>query len=152
MLRQTGFLGTSHLANGVRIVGLNKDNVPSWWVRVKDYVEKATVKGPGALSEEELRHGCENGYYQLWLIIRDPDVIGCGITQIVDEPYRRVLEIVAIGGRELKDWLHFDGYVGDRAKKEMGASAVRVFCRPGIKHLIEPIGYRIKGYICERQL
>jgi hypothetical protein len=130
MRRQTGFLGTLHLANGVRIVGLNKDNVPSWWVRVKDYVEKATVKGPGALSEEELRHGCENGYYQLWLIIRDPDVIGCGITQIVDEPYRRVLEIVAIGGRELKDWLHFDGYVGDRAKKEMGAflsgcSAVR---------------------------
>jgi hypothetical protein len=93
----------------VRIVGLNKDNVPAWWTKVKDYVEKATVKGPGALSEEELRHGCEKGYYQLWLIIRDPDVIGCGITQIVDEPYRRVLEIVAIGGRELKDWLTLTG-------------------------------------------
>jgi hypothetical protein len=136
----------------VRIVGLNKDNVPAWWTKVKDYVEKATVKGPGALSEEDLRHGCEKGYYQLWLIIRDPDVIGCGITQIVDEPYRRVLEIVAIGGRELKDWLHFDGYVADRAKKEMGAVAVRVFCRPGIKHLIEPIGYKIRGYVMERPL
>jgi hypothetical protein len=151
MRQQTGFLDTSLLAS-VRIVGLNKMNVSSWWGQIKEYVRKATIKGPGALSEEELRHGCENGYYQLWLIIRDPDVIGCGITQIVDEPYRRVLEIVAIGGRELKDWLHFDGYVGDRAKEEMGAVAVRVFCRPGIKHVIEPIGYRIKGYICERTL
>jgi hypothetical protein len=91
--------------------------------------------------------GVKPGYYQLWLFIRDPDVIGCGITQIVTEPYRRVLEIVAIGGRELKDWTHFEEHVGQRAKDEMGAVAVRVFCRPGIKHIIEPMGYRIKGYV-----
>jgi hypothetical protein len=96
--------------------------------------------------------GCEKGYYQLWLFIRDPDVIGCGITQIVDEPYRRVLEIVAIGGRELKDWTHFEEHVGSRAKDEMGAVAVRVFCRPGIKHIIEPMGFKIKGFIMERPL
>jgi hypothetical protein len=140
------------LSGLVRIAGLEAQHVYAWWPKVKEYVEKAAVKGPGHLDIDELYNGCEKGYYQLWLIIRDPDVIGCGITQIVDEPYRRVLEIVAIGGRELKDWLHFDGYVGDRAKKEMGAVAVRVFCRPGIKHIIEPIGYRIKGFICERSL
>src|SRR3954470_18682230 len=148
MLPLTGYSDSSVLGE-VRIVGLAKENVTAWWPKVSGYVQKATVKGPGPLSEGELKECCEKGYHQLWLIIRDPDVIGCGITQIVDEPYRRVLEIIAIGGRELKDWLHFDGYVGDRAKKEMGAVAVRVFCRPGIKHLIEPIGYRIKGYICE---
>jgi hypothetical protein len=137
---------------GIRIVGLGKEHVYAWWPKIKGYVEKAAVKGPGALNPDDLKQGCENGYYQLWLIIRDPDVIGCGITQVVDEPHRRVLEIVAIGGRELKDWLHFERYVGDRAKREMGAAASRVFCRPGIKHIIEPIGYQIKGYICERSL
>jgi hypothetical protein len=138
--------------SGVRIVGLDKQNVNGWWGMVKEYVEKAAIKGPGYLSEEELRQGCENGHYQLWLIIRDPEVIGCGITQVVDEPYRRVLEIVAIGGRELKEWLHFERYVCDRAKREMGAEAVKIFCRPGIKHIIEPMGFKIKGFICERQL
>jgi hypothetical protein len=65
---------------------------------------------------------------------------------------RRVLEIVAIGGRELKDWTHFEEHVGNRAKDEMGAVAVRVFCRPGIKHIIEPMGFKIKGFIMERPL
>lgn len=138
--------------SGVRVVGLAKENVSAWWPKVADYVEKAIVKGPGALDMADLRKGCEEGWYQLWLIIRDPEVIGCGITQIVDEPYRRVLEIVAIGGRELKQWLPLDKYVGARAKQEMGCEAVRVFCRPGIKHIIDPIGYRIKGYIMERPI
>jgi hypothetical protein len=102
--------------SGIRIVGLGKEHVYAWWPKIKGYVEKAAVKGPGALNPDDLKQGCENGYYQLWLIIRDPNVIGCGITQVV------------------------------------GAAASRVFCRPGIKHIIEPIGYQIKGYICERQL
>jgi hypothetical protein len=54
-------LDISPLAS-VRIVGLNKVNVGSWWGQIKEYVRKATIKGPGALSEEELRHGCEKGY------------------------------------------------------------------------------------------
>jgi hypothetical protein len=136
----------------VRIVGLEAQHVYAWWPKVKEYLEKATVKGPGYLNIDELYNGCEKGYYQLWLFIRDPDVIGCGITQIVDEPYRRVLEIVAIGGRELKDWTHFEEHVGNRARDEMGAVAVRVFCRPGIKHIIEPMGFKIKGFIMERPL
>ena len=151
MRRQTESLGTFALAD-VRIVGLDHKNVHAWWPKIKGYVEKAAIKGPGFLDVEQLREGCENGIYQLWLFIRDPDVIGCGITQLVDEPYRRVLEIIAIGGRELKDWTQFEKYVGDRAREEMGAAAVRAFCRPGIKHIIEPMGYRIKGFIMERQL
>jgi hypothetical protein len=136
----------------VRIVGLAKENVTAWWPKVSGYVQKATVKGPGPLSEGELKECCEKGYHQLWLIIRDPDVIGCGITQIVDEPYRRVLEIIAIGGKELKEWLKFEPYVAERAKNEMGAKAVRVGCRPGIKHIIEPLGFKITGYYMERPL
>jgi hypothetical protein len=136
----------------VRIVGLEAQHVYAWWPKVSEYVQKATVKGPGPLSEEELKECCEKGYHQLWLIIRDPDVIGCGITQIVDEPYRRILEIIAIGGRELKEWLKFESYVAERAKNEMGATAVRVGCRPGIKHIIEPLGFKIVGYFMERPL
>ena len=138
--------------SGVRIVGLAPESVSLWWPKVKPYVEKAAVKGPGFLDLEQLREGCEKGFYQLWLGIRDPDVIACCITQIVVEPYRRVLEIIAIGGREMKDWIHYENYIADRARDEMGAEASRVFCRPGIKHIIEPRGYRIKGYIMERPL
>lgn len=128
------------------------DNVKHVWNDISLWIENAAIKGPFPVSPDDLRKACENGERQLWIVKDGANFMAAAITDIFGETHGIVLEFVAVGGRELDQWVHFEREIADRAKREIGAKVSRMICRPGIMRKMEPRGYRVKGYIMERQL
>lgn len=136
----------------VRLHCVPPANVRHFWNDVALYFENAAIKGPGGLNIEGLRNACEAGERQLWIAERGSCFIAAAITDTFHEPFKTLIEFVAVGGREMDEWVHFEKQITGMAKRDIRASTSRIICRPGIMKKMEPLGYKIKGYVMERQL
>jgi hypothetical protein len=136
----------------VRLHCVPPANVKHFWKDVELYMENAAIKGPGRLDVEGLKKLCETGERQLWIVQKGSCFVAAAITDTFHEPFKTIIEFVAVGGREMDEWVHFEKQITGMAKKDIGAAKSRIICRPGIMKKMEPLGYEIRGYVMEKVL
>lgn len=129
-----------------------RDELGQVWEKVVGFLESACQKGPLPTTTEELRKACKSGNCQLWIAKRRGEILAAAVTEIVKGLDYNTLMFLSVGGSEMRAWLHFERLIAKQAKQEMNVSVVRTICRPGVVRRIEPMGYRIKGYVMERHL
>ena len=122
--------------------------VPAAWPKVKGWVKDAMSRADlGTFNAVESDVLAARAL--LWLIWRDPDVLGAAVTQIAQTEKSKVCTILACGGRQASQWVNLIERIESYAADE-GCDCVRIFSRKGWARLLRD--YRAPRVILEKRL
>jgi hypothetical protein len=122
------------------------------WYIARDFIYAAMKRGNFG-SFEAVRDKILWGNNLLWLVAEDK-VTGAGVaavvvTEVHKTEWRKVCNIVACGGKGMKNWIHFLEKIEDYAKAE-GCDVVQVIGRPGWERVLDD--YKLRRIVLEKDL
>lgn len=115
----------------IEILPVAQQHVARLWPLVAKYVEDSLEFAQGVFLVDDIRTGCMQGKFQLWIATRDDDVLAAVITEITDYPRMRVCAVPFIGGRDMRAWFRKMLYAVETWSKEMGCVAMQGGARRG---------------------
>jgi hypothetical protein len=98
---------------------------------------------------DEVEDAVTSGQALLWLVWKEPEILGAAVTQVVATQKSRICIIVACGGENLRLWLPLVTKIESYAREE-GCDAVRILGRKGWMRVLK--GYSAPAVILERRL
>jgi hypothetical protein len=116
------------------------DRVAEVWPHVEPYLRFIEGDEPKLYTTFDLRSYIEEGRMHLWTSINAERYLFAFVTQFVNYPHARILDVVALGGEALDRWLHLLRVVELWARAS-GADYVRVIGRRGWERKLVPLGY-----------
>lgn len=87
---------------------ISTDQVAGAWPAVKHFVERALADGPGRITADDVEEQLRAGGMQLWTLITsegEPEVLAVLVTEIIDYPRKRVLDLAFMAGDRMELWL-----------------------------------------------
>ena len=126
---------TDQAGQNCDIIIVHPDLIDSIWPNVEPHLERIGPHSEGELTPEDFRTHLESAEMQLWLAIHDKVVLAAMITQIIVYPRKRTVRIIAIGGDDMKRWLHYLPLVEDWGF-EMGCTYLELWGRKGWKKVL----------------
>lgn len=118
------------------------------WPYVKHYIKAATDKtqiGDFRILERELH----TGDAILMLAWDGEEAQAAAAVQIREAEDRKVVEIVALGGRNRKAWVHLKDEIAEWGRR-YGCNLMRATGRPGWARDLED--FKVKAYVFEKRL
>jgi len=116
----------------MKIIQIPPSEIPKLWTGIKDWLEKAVWHGNGELLTEDLYAFCLQSRMQLWISVNN-DYVPCGacVTEVIDYPRKRVIRIIALGGKDFRILMETGSQALEQWAKKIGASAIEVIGRKG---------------------
>lgn len=103
-------------------------------------------------SIEDVRESIETTHRQLWLILRDSEIVAVAITQIVPFARARVLEVTALVGENVVERLaEIDAWLVDVAR-EKACSVIQVHGRHGWAKPFKALGGKRAAVVYRKEL
>lgn len=87
---------------------LERAAVAGAWPAVKHMVEAALAQSAGRLDADDVLELLTSGGMQLWAMVTadgEPEVVAVLVTEIIDYPRKRVLDLALMGGERMELWL-----------------------------------------------
>jgi hypothetical protein len=106
------------------------DEIVDHWPQIEMHLRRATSRN-GCYEPIDLLRMAFAGQVGIWLCEGRTGIDAVFVTWIKDYPRRRVLEIVAGGGGNMKDWIETLKTTLDRHARECGCSHIASVARPG---------------------
>ena len=101
---------------------------------------------------ESIYKGIAEGRMQLWLMNDDEEFMLAMLSEILESPVRKTLQITWLGGQDLgKAQELFLDYVELWASRE-GVSRVSLHGRKGLVRKLSPHGYELKRYVISKDI
>lgn len=124
------------------------------WLEIEPFINTALKAGTRDFTTEDVWDHLMKDEMRALVIIDDNDVIvGCVILELVDYPKLRACHIVALGGKNLKQWIHLLPFVEKVAKAE-GAQRMEFIGREGWQRVeaLTQQGYKKMGVLIHKSL
>ena len=123
------------------------------WHLVKDYLQAAIDHGVNETPLEFWLSRILNLQAQLWVFMRDDQIVGAGVTQFIEYTTHRTLHLVLCGGIDWDEWAD-QYYVVEEFAKKNGCRAVEQWGRKAwTKLLKEKIpGFETVYYVMRKEL
>ena len=113
------------------------DEVPHIWGQVEPLLAKATPYSEGEVEAQDFAYLIINNEMQLWVSIEEKSVTAAMVTQVVHYPRKKVLRIIALGGKGLRRMQEkFEPTLEGYAIKA-GCSALEAWTRRGLLRLVK---------------
>jgi hypothetical protein len=104
--------------------------IDDYWSEIEPLIKKPFDKmNVDYYTLEDIRGFIKDESMQAWIAI-DEKIKGCVITDVINYPRKRILELLFIGGEDLDSWLYGWENIKDFAKKE-GCKEIKSEGRPG---------------------
>ena len=87
---------------------IERSAIAGAWPAVKHMVEAALVESAGRLDADDVIALLSDGGMQLWAMVTsdgEPEVVAVLVTEIIDYPRKRVLDLALMGGERMELWL-----------------------------------------------
>jgi len=111
---------------------VHPDDINTHWVIAKRFLDKCDSD---KLDADDFLPALLTGNAQLWLIDDESKTIkAAGISRISNFPKCRVLQLVALAGDDMRDWMHHIDDMIDFARK-YGCAKIEATGRPGWERL-----------------
>lgn len=91
----------------IYLQGILHDEIDIYTPMLRVMIDKALKKGNALLTTESIIRALKDRSMQLWLIKDNKDIKAICITEILITPTGRVLGIVALTGKDYKQWKDF---------------------------------------------
>ena len=129
---------------------LEASSTHAWTVfdMVAPYLARAVRHADGNYTLRDIQQAVFAGRWQLWLIAKNGESFSAaGVTQVKTLPRKRVLEIIAVGGKDMKGWLHLEPQLLKIAKS-LGCSDLELSGRKGLTRKLR--GWRTTHYVMRK--
>jgi hypothetical protein len=124
------FIDTVQVRTNCSIGLVPPSQVPNVWEKILPHIERMAPHSEGELEPDDFFEALTEGDMQLWVAIKDHDVIASMISQIVTYPRKRILRIISIGGDDMELWIDQLPMVEDWALT-MGCTSLECWGRKG---------------------
>ena len=88
------------------LIGL--EAIEGAWPAVKHFVERAIAEGTGGITPDDVLEQLRSGGMQLWALITadgEPEVVAVLVTEVIDYPRKRVLDLALMAGDRMELWI-----------------------------------------------
>jgi hypothetical protein len=132
----------------MELAGIKSEQVDAIWPLCERFIERALSFGDGEFSPEDIRRACLERDMQLFVVGDGSGVKGAGVTQIINYPRKKYLDLILWAGDGPMDaYFHLFGHVEQWADT-LGA-VPRLFGRKGWAKKLA--GYEPKYTVFVRQ-
>jgi hypothetical protein len=122
---------TPYLQPGKAIVRLpSLDELAESWFAIAPLLLKATRR-TGCYEPIDLLKGAMAGRYGIWLCETNGKIDAAIVTEVVNYPRKRILEMMFVGGSNMRAWLPEAVCVFDRHARQCGCSHICSLGRAG---------------------
>lgn len=125
--------------------------VASAWHLAEPWVRAAVEEGALVETPESYRARCVEGSAQLWLI-RDPGVVGCGVTEIYETSKGLTCAVPVLAARSFEDALKPLFEMVERWARAEGCVRMEGFGRQGWVRALKPYGWRPLSVVIEKDI
>jgi hypothetical protein len=114
-----------------------------WYGARKDFIGAALSKVPiTMITLDDITRGIARGDFKLWEITENDEVIkGAFVTEVLRAGGGSAVNVIALGGKDMKSWLGDMLDALDKYRAKIGADAVIAAGRPGWKRTLERFGW-----------
>jgi len=111
------------------------------WHLVAPMIDAALERGHGEFDLEHLRTFVLQGNMQLWVGYEESKIFAVCLTECATYPNYKVLRVVVLAGRDMKEWTHLEPLLEGYARAT-DCAFIEGWTRPGMAKVVEPLGYK----------
>jgi hypothetical protein len=101
----TGTTATRALGKSYKISVINQNEVEAVWPFVIEHLERAVAFSDGEIETEDFLPLLLDEEMQLWVAVGDGECVAAMVTQVIIYPRKKILRVIAVGGRDMKIWM-----------------------------------------------
>ena len=122
-----------------------------WSFAVKD-VADALARSNGYARAEHIKKEILDNKMQLWILwdSETKEYYGVCVTEIIQRPLQRCLNIKIMTGRHREKWQHLIKHVEEFAWQN-NCDLLELVARPGWKKILKPFGYKESHVLLEKK-
>tara|TARA_R110000796_G_scaffold65782_2_gene151818 strand:+ start:28039 stop:28446 length:408 start_codon:yes stop_codon:yes gene_type:complete len=110
------------------------------WSKIEEYVNSALEYSDGKFKSQDILKGCLAGDLLAWVVYNNKQIKGCFITELVQYPQSRRLNIMLLGGDDFKLIIsHLDRF--KEWARANNADAIECSGRPGWERKLGGFGF-----------
>ena len=138
----------------IQLVNIPPESVSKAWGIVKADIANALARSNGYALADHILKWINEKKMQLW-ILWDPEAennkyYGVVVTEIIQRPLQRCLNIKIMIGRHREKWQHLIKHIEDFAWQQ-DCDLLELVARPGWKKILKPFGYRESHVLLEKK-
>lgn len=131
----------------VELVQIPADEVDGVW-NLAEPILSAVIRRGGDIQNEAMKQSLISKARQLWFVWSD-HLHGLVVTEIAETPRGKIANIVALGGTDLKSWIHLSEHLEIWARNE-GCRAMEIIGRKGWARALPD--YDVTQYVLTKRL
>jgi hypothetical protein len=139
----------------VDATNLSEEQMQPYWQDIFNCLQKYCDRYPNEETPQNMINDVMQGYRRMWLVLdEDGKVVLVPITGIetLNATGMKMLLLAECGGSRLKEAMPLLAEIEHWAKREHGAKQARFYARKGWTAYLEPLGYKAKAIIFEKEL
>ena len=86
---------------------LEPEDVECVWDKVEPILARVVSRSEGELETDDIFDLVAEGRMQLWVVVKDKEIIAALVTQIITYPQKKVLRLVSLAGEDFSKFKHF---------------------------------------------
>lgn len=115
---------------------VTSEHIDGVWPVVAPLIEKSLVYFDNRVDIDDIYNSLKARNNQLWLVIRDGEILTAVVTEITIYPKKKVLNIAYLAGRDFRSWQDGIDILKDFAKS-LGCSSIEIRGRRGWEKLLK---------------
>jgi len=136
------------------LVLIPKQNISIVWKQCEGMIADAMARSNNYANASHFKKWISEGKMQLWFLWdKDQDIpdrlYGIVITEIIQRPLQRCLNIKIMTGKHREKWQHLIKNIEDFAWQNQ-CDLLELVARPGWKKILKPFGYQESHVLLEK--
>jgi len=138
----------------IELVLIPKQNTSIVWKQCEGMIADAMARSNNYANASHFKKWISEGKMQLWFLWdKDQDIpdrlYGIVITEIIQRPLQRCLNIKIMTGKHREKWQHLIKNIEDFAWQNQ-CDLLELVARPGWKKILKPFGYQESHVLLEK--
>ena len=136
----------------IELVRIPTENVKSIWDMVSNNIADALARSNGYARAEHIKKEILDNKMQLWILwdSETKEYYGVCVTEIIQRPLQRCLNIKIMKGRHRDKWQHLIKHVEEFAWHN-NCDLLELVARPGWKKILKQYGYKESHVLLEKK-
>ena len=118
------------------LTGVLWSDTPALWAHVKPLIDSAAIRSGGRFMADDYFDAIFSQKQQLWLAWGGDEIVAVCITEIINYPKKRVLNIPVLAGHQIERWVGFLRHIEAWAKSE-GCRKIEMSGRKGWRKILD---------------
>jgi len=139
----------------VELIFIPQKLVEKVWIKVEPDIKSALERSGQYANSNHIKQHCLKNEMQLWILWnkenKDKKYYGVVITEVIQRPLIKVLNIRIMVGNNRENWQHYISIIEDFAKQN-GCDKMELIARPGWERVLKQFNYTKSHVVLDKNL